>query len=165
MPANGWCPSRRHERLPSSNEPPCSWHHQGDDGLLVIWPPHYRQWARQQGLLAESRAASALPARVATSAPVQPARGYTTQPSAFSIVNPPSGATYFIDPTLRREFQTLSLRVVAASPGPIEWLIAGRPIGSSSSESALEWPLTPGVHRIVARDGRGRTAESSVTVK
>ena len=30
----------------------------------------------------------------------------------LEIVNPPAGATYLIDPTLRREFQTLPLRVV-----------------------------------------------------
>ena len=83
----------------------------------------------------------------------------------LEIVNPPAGATYLIDPTLRREFQTLPLRVVAATPGTIEWQVAGRAVGSSSSEAALMWPLTPGVHRITARDERGRVAESSVVVK
>ena len=58
-------------------------------------------------------------------------------------MNPPSGATYLIDPTLRREFQTLPLRVVAATPGTIEWQVAGRVVGSSSSEAALMWPLSP----------------------
>ena len=85
--------------------------------------------------------------------------------SALEIVNPPSGATYLIDPTLRREFQTLPLRVVAATPGTIEWQVAGRVVGTSSTETALMWPLTPGVHRITARDERGRVAESSVVVK
>ena len=47
----------------------------------------------------------------------------------LEIVNPPAGATYLIDPTLRREFQTLPLRVVAASPGTIEWQVAGRVVG------------------------------------
>jgi membrane carboxypeptidase/penicillin-binding protein PbpC len=83
----------------------------------------------------------------------------------LEIVNPPAGATYLIDPTLRREFQTLPLRVVAASPSTIEWQVAGRVVGSSSSETALMWPLTPGVHKITARDERGRVAESSVVVK
>ena len=39
MPANPWCPARQRERLPLANDPPCSWHHLSDDGLLVIWPP------------------------------------------------------------------------------------------------------------------------------
>ena len=36
-----------------SDDPPCSWHHLSDEGLLVVWPPAYRQWARQNGLLTE----------------------------------------------------------------------------------------------------------------
>jgi membrane carboxypeptidase/penicillin-binding protein PbpC len=83
----------------------------------------------------------------------------------LQIVNPPSGATYFIDPTLRREFQTLSLRVLTAAPGTIEWHVDDRALGSSSSETGLSWPLVPGTHRITARDGHGRVAESSVVVK
>jgi len=160
MPANPWCPARQRERLPASVDPPCSWHHQSDDGLLVIWPPAYRQWARQNGLLTDPRPAPTLASHKPSPAPAStPVRG------PLEIVNPPAGATYLIDPTLRREFQTLPLRVVAATPGTIEWQVAGRVVGSSSSEAALMWPLTPGVHRITARDERGRIAESSVVVK
>ncbi len=168
MPANPWCPSRQRERLPPADDPPCSWHHQSDEGLLVVWPPQYRQWARQNGLLVDSRprvgvgelaAASASRSDSSVAARPAPARG------PLAIVNPPDGATYLIDPTLRREFQTLPLRVVAATPGTIEWQVAGRVVGSSSSEVALMWPLAPGVHRITARDERGRVAESSVVVK
>ncbi len=83
----------------------------------------------------------------------------------FRMANPPTGATYLIDPTLRPEFQTLPLRVVSASPTKVEWSINGSPAGISSSESALEWKLTPGQHHIVARDSRGNLAESVVTVK
>jgi penicillin-binding protein 1C len=160
MPANPWCPARQRERLTAGDAPPCSWHHQSDDGLLVIWPPAFRQWARQNGLLTDARPA-AMPASQKTSAAAAtaPARG------PLEIVNPPAGATYLIDPTLRREFQTLPLRVVATTSGTIEWQVAGRVVGSSSSEAALMWPLTPGVHRITARDERGRVAESSVVVK
>ena len=160
MPANPWCPARQRERLPATNDPPCSWHHLSDDGLLVIWPPAYRQWARQNGLMPEMapRVMSAS-ARPAVAPPPPIVRG------PLEIVNPPAGATYLIDPTLRREFQTLPLRVVAAAPGTIEWQVAGRVVGSSSSETALMWPLTPGVHKITARDERGRVAESSVVVK
>ncbi len=39
MPANPWCPARQREHLPSGDGPPCSWHHQSDDSLLVVWPP------------------------------------------------------------------------------------------------------------------------------
>jgi penicillin-binding protein 1C len=168
MPGNPWCPSRQRERLPAGDDPPCSWHHQSDEGLLVVWPPAYREWARQNGLMSDEKPGvrpdstlSAVPSRQSASREGgrDPARG------PLEIVNPPSGATYLIDPTLRREFQTLPLRVVAATPGPIEWQVAGRVVGTSSSEAAFMWPLTPGAHRITARDERGRVAESSVVVR
>jgi membrane carboxypeptidase/penicillin-binding protein PbpC len=92
-------------------------------------------------------------------------RGGAARPQAFEIVNPPSGATYLIDPTLRREFQTLALRVVVERPGRIEWQIDGAHIGSASSDSPLMWPLVPGKHRITAHDARGRVAETMITVK
>ena len=84
---------------------------------------------------------------------------------ALTIVSPPSGATYLIDPTLRREFQTLQLRAVAATGGPIEWSVAGRVLGSADADQAVEWALVPGQHRIVARDRQRRTAETTVTVR
>jgi penicillin-binding protein 1C len=161
MPANPWCPARQRERLPSSDRPPCSWHHLGDDGLHVVWPPAYRQWARDNGLLVESRPAVASASRATPpqSKPSVPAK------AQLEIVSPPSGATYLIDPTLRRDFQSLPLRVVTSTPGAIEWQVAGRSLGTSSSESALMWPLVPGTHRITARDEQGRVAESTVTVR
>ena len=165
MPANPWCPARQRERLPAADDPPCSWHHQSDDGLLVVWPPAYRQWARQNGLLSEPHRATASASRAAslTAHASAHVKGHVKAP--LEIVNPPSGATYLIDPTLRREFQTLPLRVVAATSGMIEWQVAGRVVGTSSSEAPLMWALTPGAHRITARDEHGRVAESSVVVR
>ena len=161
MPANDWCPSRRRERLPHADDAPCSWHHMSDDGVVTIWPPKYREWARNNGLLATAPS----PVAVASSRS-RPAPGASAAArAALEIVNPPTGATYFIDPTLRREFQTLALRVVTSAPGTIEWTIDDRPLGTSSSDAALEWPLAPGRHRISARDHRGRVAEASVVVK
>ena len=156
MPANSWCPSRQRERMAPSDALPCSWHHTSDEGLIVMWPPKYRQWARQNGLLSEPRAAAALTvSRREPSTPREP----------LVISNPPAGAVYFIDPTLRREFQSLPLRVVSARPGAIEWHVDGRSIGSASSESPLMWPLVPGAHEITARDGTGNVAGSRVVVK
>ena len=67
--------------------------------------------------------------------------------------------------SLRREFQTLALRVVAPVPGRIEWRINGESIGSVPSDDPLTWPLRPGKHRITAQDARGRVAETSITVR
>ena len=161
MPANEWCPSRQRERLPfvPADEPTCSWHHMSDGELITIWPPKYREWARSSGLLAVAKAAviDAAPQRHKAIAPA------VREP--LQIVNPPSGATYFIDPTLRREFQTVALRVVVSTPGPIEWKIDDRSLGTASSDSSLSWSLVPGTHRISARDEHGRITESSIVVK
>jgi penicillin-binding protein 1C len=158
MAANAWCPSRQRERLPAAEDLPCSWHHKSDDGLLVVWPPQYRQWARENGLLADVRPRSV----AAQSAQKQTPR---TRAARLEIASPPAGAVYFIDPTLRREFQTLALRVVTPHPATIEWQINGQTVGTSSSESPLAWPLAPGKHAIIARDDRGNVAETDVIVR
>ncbi len=160
MPANNWCPSRLRERLPAADDPPCSWHHQSDEGVITIWPPKYREWARARGLLAASQPATI----TAVSMRPRPTVAAASR-DPLVIANPPSGSTYFIDPTLRREFQTLALRVVVGTPGAIEWSVNGRPMGTSSSEHALHWPLSRGTHRFTARDERGHVAEAAVEVK
>ena len=162
MAANAWCPSRQHEWVPSREELPCSWHHQSADGLLVVWPAEYRQWARQNGLLVDRTPSSAGPA------PIQRTMSIAlkaTAAAALEIANPPAGATYLIDPTLRPEFQTLALRVVAARSGQVEWRVDGQSIGTSSSESAFHWPLRIGLHRIAVSDSTGRAAETTITVR
>ena len=70
-----------------------------------------------------------------------------------------------IDPTLRREFQALTLKAVSASGGSIEWTVNGRPVGSTTGGEPLEWPLVPGKHRIEARDAAGRIVASEITVR
>jgi penicillin-binding protein 1C len=162
MPSNGWCPSRRREHLlpgDAADEVKCTWHHQGDEGVLTFWPPEYRQWAKQNGLL------NAGPSNVRELRTPERPSVRTPDSAPLSIVNPPSGGIYLIDPTLRREFQTLALRAVAARSGQIEWLVNGRVVGSSSSEAAFQWPLSLGAHQITARDSFGNVADSSVTVK
>jgi penicillin-binding protein 1C len=156
--ANAWCPSRAREWVGTEADLlPCSWHHATDEGLLTIYPPEYREWAAAQQ-------PHAVRARVPGGLPHAP-RPPDARPVPLRIVNPGDGTSYSIDPTLRREFQTLPLKVVTSTPGPIEWSIAGKPIGTVSSDAALDWPLTPGRHRIVARDARGRTAEVAIVVR
>jgi penicillin-binding protein 1C len=162
--ANAWCPVRRAEWLPASGPSlPCSWHHLADEGLLVVWPAMYREWARRN-----APAASFVHAVAGTPASA-PRKAAVSRPAArlnsLQLVNPPAGATYLIDPTLRREFQTLSLRVVAPSPTKVEWSVNGTSVGVSSSEAAIDWPLRPGQHVISARDSAGNVAESRVTVR
>jgi penicillin-binding protein 1C len=159
MAANAWCPSKEREHVPAGEDAaPCSWHHQSEIGLVTIWPAQYREWARKHGLLSER----AVPASAVV---VREVRETAVTRPPLAISNPPAGATYLIDPTLRREFQTLSLRAVADHRTRLEWRIDGRIVGSSSSESALEWPLATGTHVISVRDQQGRVAETSVVVK
>jgi len=159
--ANAWCPVRRREWLPEGTTGvPCSWHHLSDDGVLVVWPPAFREWARKSGAPG-TPASRTVPSIVA-------ARHQAAQPRErrpLEMVNPPSGATYLIDPTLRPDFQTLPLRVVAHTPTTIEWSVNGTKLGTTSSESAFDWPLRTGRHRIAARDEAGRVVEAIVTVR
>ena len=150
--ANEWCPTRRREWV-ASERPlmPCNWHQLSDEGLITAWPAEYRAWAHSVGRVFRPAVAP----------------GLKTRPTAegLRIVSPANGSTFLIDPTLRREFQTLSLRVVTGNHGPIEWSINGRPAGSVDSGSKLDWPITPGRHTISARDSTGRTAEAQVVVR
>jgi penicillin-binding protein 1C len=129
-----YCPAVQKEWLPTDAPARfCSWHHDG----TIDWPGEYRAWA----------GAAAPPVRVARA----------REPETFRITNPPNGATYLIDPTLRTQFQTLRLRAAAASR--VAWQINGKRVGST------EWALTPGSHTITATDAGGRRDEVRILVK
>jgi penicillin-binding protein 1C len=180
MTANTWCPSTRREWMMPSDAPPCSWHHQTENGLLVVWPPAYRQWARQAGVLEElpsrrNAAVASVLEPVNTDQSVPPSGSRTvpadrlaptrSMATALEITNPPAGATFLIDPTLRREFQAIPLRVTVSRPGTIEWRVNGESLGSTSSEGSKMWPLVPGIHTITARDEHGGVAQSRIVVR
>ena len=128
-----YCPAVRKEWLPRHQPAKfCSWHHDGS----IDWPSEYRAWARQ-------------------TQPVPP-RPSTQHAGTFRIANPPNGATYLIDPTLRMEFQTLRLRADAASR--VTWKVNDRVVPN-------EWPLVRGRHTITAVDARGHRDSVMITVK
>ena len=153
MRANPWCPTRRREWLAAgAQELPCSWHHMSDGDVTTILPPEYSAWAGPARAVAVRTQPPSLPrSRVA--------------PPALAIASPPDGATYLIDPTLRREFQSLSMRATTAGHTRIEWRVNGEWVGESGSESPLSWSLVPGKHRITAKDAHGREASATVTVR
>jgi penicillin-binding protein 1C len=164
MPANAWCPNRRREWLASdAHTVSCSWHHLSDRGVVTFLPPQYAAW--------EGRVSPRLPAAEADGPPaatrsalVAAGASPRVRPAGFAIASPPDGSTYLIDPTLRREFQTLSLKTIAGV-GAVEWMVDGRLVGKSVGGDPLEWSLAPGRHLFVARDASGRTAEASITVR
>jgi penicillin-binding protein 1C len=115
----------------------CSWHH--DD--FVDYPPEYRTWARTQ-------VASAPPTRHAV---------------PLKVTSPPNGATYLIDPTLRREFQAVYLRATSATP--LTWHVDEQRLGSTPPDGAIEWPLERGYHTVTAVDGQGNRDSVRIFVK
>jgi len=166
MLANEWCPSTIAEWLPVEDaELPCSWHHQSDEGLITVCPAAYGQWAAEHARSTSDARASvpsehlAAVRRTAQDLPRQ-------EPVRLSIANPPAGAIYLIDPTLRSQYQTLSLRAMAdAHAGTMEWTIDGRRIGASQADEPLLWPPVAVERRVIVRDALGRIAEVSIRVK
>ena len=79
--------------------------------------------------------------------PRRPALAARRRHRRLEIVNPPAGALYSIDPTLRPEFQAIALGVVAPVAGAIEWRVDGAPVGRAPSDERLLWSLTPRLAR------------------
>jgi penicillin-binding protein 1C len=162
LSANPWCPLRRREWMADdASDAPCNWHHPSDEGVQTIWPAPYRQWALDRGL---TNAPGPIGRRIEGASAQVPNPEYRAPNTDFRITSPPDGATYLIDPTLRREYQALPLRAAAAR-GRIDWSVAGQAVGSADADATVHWTLAPGHHRIVARDARGRTAETTVIVR
>ncbi|PYQ49407.1 MAG: penicillin-binding protein 1C [Acidobacteria bacterium] len=157
-----FCPRIETEWVPSDRPAAsCRWHHRAHGHVAVTWPPAYRAWARQQGLLDPVEATAAGSVR-----PLEPVRvARPPQSGPLRIVNPPPGAIYLLDPTLRAAFQTLPLRAVAESAAArLVWAIDGTPVGVSDGDRALDWPLARGAHTIAVTDGRERD-EAEIVVR
>jgi len=171
------CPLLRTEWMPSDRPNlPCPWHRHAADRVVVAWPPAYRAWARQTGLAVDARADAGVSGehvgRVGAggSHAAGTASGRSRQATsserveALRIVNPPPGAIYLYDPTLRAAFQTLPMRAVTAAATRLVWEVDGRAVGASDSDRALEWPLARGPHTVAVTDGRERE-ETSIVVR
>jgi len=128
------CPSIESEWLPRDGAVEfCAWHHANG----VTWPAEYREWASAH----ERRTASA-------------PRATSARDTRFRITSPPNDATYLVDPTLHREFQSLHLRATHDA----KWFIDGKP-------APREWPLRAGQHTIVATNDRGERDRVFITVR
>ena len=122
------CPAVESEWLPTSGAVEfCSWHH----GDRVTLPVEYRAWDT----------GNRQPATVERS-------------SDLRVLSPPNGATYWIDPTLRSEFQALQLKATA----PVTWIVDGRRTDDA-------WALSGGKHTITAVDRDGRRDSVTITVR
>jgi penicillin-binding protein 1C len=154
------CPAVETEWLPADRPlPECLWHRRHGGRVAVSWPPRYRSWAREHGLLDTATI-------VETGREDGPSpRVRSTPHEALRIVNPPAGATYLRDPTLRDSFQTLPLRAVTAAASRLEWEVDGRAVGGGPPDTAVAWPLTVGRHVVSVQDERGRRDEAEIVVK
>lgn len=144
----------------------CDWHRATSRGVVVQWPVAYQLWAASQHLL-NITVAMPSPAMRPPSPRSMAASTSRAAPaaSAVRVLSPPDGAVYLLDPTLRREFQTVGLRGATDTVAPLEWRVDDTPVGTTTPDGSLDWPLTPGQHTISARDPQGRSASASIVVK
>jgi penicillin-binding protein 1C len=124
-----------------------------------------RASATADGIPAAARTAGAGAIALASAAGARRHAAPTTAADPLRVVSPPDGAVYLIDPTLRREFQTLPLRATASDALDVDWRVDGRPVGRGSAGADVDWPLAAGAHLVSARDARGREATAAIVVK
>jgi penicillin-binding protein 1C len=128
-----YCPATESEWLPRDAPVElCGWHHAG----RVAWPPEYREWAE------------------AGERPSAASRTTEGVEKRFRITSPPNDATYLVDPTLHREYQSIHFRATSEAT----WRIDGRTV-------APEWSLQRGKHRIIAMSGAGERDGVVITVR
>jgi penicillin-binding protein 1C len=159
MGATAGCPTTGSEWVPvSDTDTRCSWHRlslrdvggRQEQQVVVDWPLEFRQWGERQQ-----------PA----SRPAGRSQRVAAATERLQIASPPNGASYLIDPTLRREFQTLQFRALTTDGAAVQWTIGNERLGATRGNESLRWPLRPGEHEIVATDARGQRATSRITVK
>lgn len=164
MRAGDACPTRSLEWLPREHdETTCTWHHTSDRGLVTIWPDEYREWARREGLVrpdAQSVARHPSGDAERTRAEHAPGNRANVSGSTLTITRPLAGSVFLIDPTLRPEFQALTLAATGGEE-PLSWTVDGVPVAGDPPR----WPLVRGRHEIVVRDARGRTESIHIEVR
>jgi penicillin-binding protein 1C len=155
------CPAVATEWLPAAERRvSCAWHRRRGERTVVVWPASYRSWARSRNLLEPAGALVASHA-AAASGPKEKGPG-----PPLRIVNPPPGAIYLRDPTLRADFQTLPLRAVAESPrARLTWTVDGHALGTSGADASPQWPLSVGGHVIAVTDDEGRRDQTTIVVR
>ena len=85
--------------------------------------------------------------------------------SRLTIVRPLGGAVFMVDPTLRPDFQALTLRASGGAPGALAWFVDNQQIATSHRDNPVRWSLVPGQHRVVVRDMDGASAETHIEVR
>lgn len=143
-----------------------------EDKTFVVYPPAYRAWAASRGLeLAPQRWSPRCP-RPRVASLDRAASGDAKRPPV-RIRFPAAGDVYFVDPDLRRRFQTIPLEASvddSANAGvavpEVRWLVNGKLIARAPYPYSAEWPIVRGRHRLQAElpDGR-RSRPVAITVR
>jgi penicillin-binding protein 1C len=143
------CPTVEREWLPRSAAlRRCDWHSLINGEPAIQWPVQYRSWAGEQRL-----------------APMIAGARKKREAEPFRISNPPPGAIYLIDPTLRSTFQELPLRALASDGESIRWRVDGKLVGSSTVGEPVRWRMERGRHRIEAAASSGARDHTEILVK
>jgi membrane carboxypeptidase/penicillin-binding protein PbpC len=165
LAAGDACPTRAMEWLSDADASQrCTWHHQMDGGVLTVWPVELRDWARKEGLQVEPTMTTPI------AVPVLARRGgggsrVSPAIDRLKIARPLGGAVFSIDPTLRKEFQTLALAAQSRDAGVLDWFVDGEHVGQAPHDDAVRWPLARGRHVIVVRDARGASDRVTIEVR
>jgi penicillin-binding protein 1C len=170
MRATDACPTRISEWMPAgAHLADCTWHYATARGLVTVWPEAFRDWARAEGLATPDAPPGEAPIAVpavdihATRANAAPRRADT--PGRLTIRRPLGGAVFLIDPTLRPEFQQLSLSARGGAAGVLTWSVDGTVVGRARADETVKWPLARGRHEVVVRDAAGASARTHIEVR
>ena len=115
---------------------------------FTVYPERYHDWMREHDVPRPP------PARSGTRA----AAASTARPR---IQYPADNATFYVDPVLRRQYQTIRLRgTVPDGVTDAHWVVDGT--RHAPADAPAWWTLTPGTHRLVLRGRRdGRPVDSA----
>jgi len=108
--------------------------------VVSMLPPEYDEWQESIGRVPPPREVSALAG--AGSA------------LALSIVRPRNNDVYVVEPGYERRTQTLEFKALSVSSiGRCTWIVDGKTVGSSPWPFTFSWPLDPGKHSLIVRQG------------
>lgn len=107
-----------------------------DERTFVDLPDRYAAWMAQRGLRRP-------PYR-------QPAQVLVDVAPQVKILSPLDGTEVIRDPEAPDGITTLALRAAAPADAQVLWMIDGAPVAVSEAPHTLRWPVTPGVHTILA---------------
>jgi penicillin-binding protein 1C len=84
-------------------------------------------------------------------------------PARPALSYPPDGAVFVWDPHIGAR-QSIVLRAQSTSPAALLFHVDDHPLSPKRGETSVEWPLSPGAHRIWVESGAARSEVSRIRV-